>query len=558
MDPLTTLAIQLRSRVVSLLGLFALSEAMFDSVDEHTIVDLAIGAVPSLGPVRAVLGLLTVDGQTEYSALTPHAGNQRLIAQVRALRGEDGPVTVEGCAWAHAYGLRSLGTVYGWVVTGAPAEPPPDTTMLMALLGRQAGAALAGTAMRRHAGVQTKEVNLLNEQLTAAILDLAHRTHVHEELIRVFASGEGDEGIARAIHSLTGLPVLVEDRFGNAIAWAGPVPPDLLAGHPDARRHRELVGRARLSGRPVRDGQRLVAVAQSRGDVLGAVSLIDPGGTARPEQIVPLELGAVVLAVSLTQGRSLADLQVRLRRELVDDLLGGTDDASAIARAEAQGHDLRRPHTVVAVQWSEVAADPLCHAVERAAAQLEMGGLVARTNGAVLLVAQHPDWWHHSAHWDDLHRSLQGELGPGPGSIGVGSATTPAGLRRSQEQALHALSIRAGSTSPHGVTTYEDLGIYRILGSAENRSETDAFVREWLGALIDYDNAHRAKLVRTLAEYCESGGNYDVTAAGLRIHRSTLRYRLQRIRDVGGRDINDVDSRFNLHVATKAWRMLGG
>jgi hypothetical protein len=558
MDPLATLEVGLRTKVAGLLGLFALSGAMFDSVDERNILGLAVDAVPSLGPMRAELGLVLVDGQTHYSARTPHPVDERLIAQVRALGGEDGPVAVKGCAWARAYGLRSLGGLYGCIVAGADAEPPPGTAVLMGILAQQAGAALASSALRRRASVHTKEVSLLNDQLTAAILDLAYRTHVHEELIRVFASGEGDEGIAKVIHGLTGMPVLVEDRFGNAIAWAGPIPSDGIAAHSDARRHRELVARARLSGRPVRDGPRLVAVAQSRGDVLGAVSLIDPGRTARPEQVLPLELGAVVLAVSLTQGRSLAEMQVRLRRELVDDLLSGTDDASAIARAEAQGHDLRRPHTVVAVQWSEVPAEALTHAVERAAVQLEMGSLVARGNGATLLVAQHPDWWHHTAHWDDLLRTLQAELGPGPGSIGVGGATTPAGLQRSREQAVHALSIRAKSTSPHGITTYEDLGIYRILGSAENRPDTDDFVREWLGQLIDYDTLHHAKLVKTLAEYCESGGNYDVTAARLRIHRSTLRYRLQRIRDVGGRDINDVDTRFNLHVATKAWRMLGG
>jgi DNA-binding PucR family transcriptional regulator len=42
------------------------------------------------------------------------------------------------------------------------------------------------------------------------------------------------------------------------------------------------------------------------------------------------------------------------------------------------------------------------------------------------------------------------------------------------------------------------------------------------------------------------------------IHRSTLRYRLHRIRDLSGRDLSDVDTGFNLHVATRAWTILGG
>jgi hypothetical protein len=54
-----------------------------------------------------------------------------------------------------------------------------------------------------------------------------------------------------------------------------------------------------------------------------------------------------------------------------------------------------------------------------------------------------------------------------------------------------------------------------------------------------------------------SGGNYDHTAGALNIHRSTLRYRLGRIRDISGRDLQDVNSRLNLHLAFKLFEMTG-
>ena len=44
--------------------------------------------------------------------------------------------------------------------------------------------------------------------------------------------------------------------------------------------------------------------------------------------------------------------------------------------------------------------------------------------------------------------------------------------------------------------------------------EVRAFVREWLGPLIDYDTANRSELVATLWQYYECGGNYDATALG--------------------------------------------
>ncbi|WP_443073119.1 helix-turn-helix domain-containing protein [Streptomyces sp. S465] len=62
--------------------------------------------------------------------------------------------------------------------------------------------------------------------------------------------------------------------------------------------------------------------------------------------------------------------------------------------------------------------------------------------------------------------------------------------------------------------------------------------------------------METLSEYVDRGGNYSRTAVALVIRRSTLRYRLRRIREIGGSDLADVDSRLNLHVATRMWKIM--
>ena len=41
-----------------------------------------------------------------------------------------------------------------------------------------------------------------------------------------------------------------------------------------------------------------------------------------------------------------------------------------------------------------------------------------------------------------------------------------------------------------------------------------------------------------------------------RVHRSTLKYRLRRIREVSGYDLGVPDTQFNLQLATRAWRTL--
>ncbi len=108
------------------------------------------------------------------------------------------------------------------------------------------------------------------------------------------------------------------------------------------------------------------------------------------------------------------------------------------------------------------------------------------------------------------------------------------------------------------MTAYDDLGIYRLLAATGNHEEVARYVQEWLGPLLDYDTRHGSDLVQTLSQYFECGGNYDSTSEALVIHRSTLRYRLQRIRELTGMDIGEVETRLNLHLATRAWRVLQG
>jgi DNA-binding PucR family transcriptional regulator len=111
--------------------------------------------------------------------------------------------------------------------------------------------------------------------------------------------------------------------------------------------------------------------------------------------------------------------------------------------------------------------------------------------------------------------------------------------------------------SPYGGRRFGDLGLYRILDRTGDSSEVRAFVMEWLGALLSYDREKGADLVITLTQYLDCGGNYDATAKSLNIHRSTLRYRLGRIRDISGRDLQDVEDRLNLHLATRIVRITG-
>ena len=104
-----------------------------------------------------------------------------------------------------------------------------------------------------------------------------------------------------------------------------------------------------------------------------------------------------------------------------------------------------------------------------------------------------------------------------------------------------------------GVTAVSDeQELSHILDAAGKGEGLVRFIRDWLGALLDDDVEHRSDLVKTLSVYLDCGGDYDAGARVLGIHRSTLRYRVQRIRELAGHDLGDACIWLNLHAATRA------
>ncbi|WP_116948960.1 helix-turn-helix domain-containing protein [Jiangella endophytica] len=510
--------------------LLALSVLLSDGRPAAEIIELAGGAVRSWTPCEVV-------------AVPREPGEAP--AEVSGLRADGGRVTVEGRGWAWAYPLRAFNGPQGHLVVAGDQPPTSDERFLLTSLARYTGVALGQDALRRR-------LRTVAGDLDRAEAELRQHAAIQETLARAAADPTEDRirAIAEALYAITGLPVVIEDSFGYARAWSGLAEaPAAEAGAPDLR-----------GPLPVRDGDRLVTAAQPRHEVLGTIALVDPGRMAGERDQFALTHAALVLSGELAHVRAVAEVERRQRRDLVEDLIDGADEAGAAARAEALGYDLGPPHRAVAVGYPVAPADEvLAAAVERAVAALGLPGLVSRRADHVVLLSPEPRPDATGTTWERLHAAISARLGAVEVAVGVGRpADGPAGIAQSWRDAQRAYAIRAGGRQRDGVTVDDQLGLYRILGTGAGSGDLERYVDEWLGALLRYDAESGSELTRTLRTYLDRGGNYDETAAALIIHRSTLRYRLQRIRDLTGLDLGDPDTRLNLHVAVRGWSVLGG
>jgi sugar diacid utilization regulator len=541
-----------RDHLSNLRGLLVLSMLMNASEDVDQIARLAMSSVPSFGPLWARGIHLAGAGWValEESAVEP-ALRAGLEEQLEALEAVGGEVEFPGDGWAWAFALGG-GRRRGFLVVGAPAEPAREARSFLQVLAQQTGGALA--IARLHASERSAAERLaeLNSSLEATLAALRRSMEIHDRLTQVAVRDEGQEGLALAVHELTGFPVAIEDRYGNLRAWAGPGRPDPYPKDPAPTRE-ALLRRLIQQGRPMRDGGRLLALARPRGDLLGILALIDPDGVAGNSELVALEHGATVLAMELARLRSLVEAELRLKRDLVDALLDGTDEETAQSRAQGLGYDLGRRHRVVVAErgGARTDDDAFFHAVQRAAHDLSVGTLIVARMGTVVVLAS------REAPWEEFRQAILRQLGGGRCRLGVGGhCSRPADFARSHHEAQLALRIE-NSSGADRVSTFDDLGVYRLLSAIQDPGDVERFVRDRLGKLLDHDARRKSELVRTLTQYLECGGSYERTSAALFVHRSTLKYRLQQIRDITGYDLNDPDTRFSLELSTRALRTLG-
>ncbi|WP_369188820.1 PucR family transcriptional regulator [Streptomyces sp. R08] len=542
-------------------NLSELSRALFSAADEDTILGLAMDHIAAAGPCRAEAGYLTADGDLRASPKSPMTHASAVGRGVRELDGQDGPVSVPGRPWSRALGLRGLEGLLGYLVVTSRSRPTEAEQSLLATIVQQTAAALSVALARRRQREDALTLHRLRDehaflqrQLVCVAAELGYQRAVQSLVADVAASRGGEEAITSALHRLTGLPALVEDRFGRLRSWTGPGCPDPYP-EPDPLRQDEMLHTVACQAGPVRIKDRLISLVRPHGEILGVLALVDDRGEADEHSLRALEQGSFSLASELTHLRDLADVELRLHRELVDDLLAGTGEASAYARSAAVGHDLHRDHYVVVVQWPNRPADEaFAQTVGRAASAVGMRSLLTRRSDHVVLVAD------ARPHAGALYKELSRETGTRSGMIGVSAlCASPDEIPHRYQEAQRALEVRRQSRERYGTTFFEELGLYRILGPGNDHRELETFVQEWLGQLIDYDSRHHTAMVETLSQYFTFGGNYDETADSLAIHRSTLRYRLQRIRDISGNDLANVEDRLNLQVATRVWKIvLGG
>jgi sugar diacid utilization regulator len=297
-----------------------------------------------------------------------------------------------------------------------------------------------------------------------------------------------------------------------------------------------------------------LACLDRTGTVLAVAALSPSDERAVLEEGERLDLRVADEAVGTLRlrerGRAAVDVE-RLAAALGLDLTEG--GAVLVARAHA--------HVAVEDGWRA----RVLGVVERGARGASPGALAAladpaeRSGVEVVVLLPGADDARAARAVEAVHRELQAALPGHTFALGRSrSAEEAAELQRGAAEALLAANVAEGDAE-HPVLAFDETGAYRLLLSAmsEDPAELQRFYAETVEPLVAYDEQYETDLVSTVEAYLECDGNVAATAQRMYTHRHTIRYRLERVRELSGHDVGSSDGREKLSLGLKAMRVLG-
>jgi sugar diacid utilization regulator len=296
-----------------------------------------------------------------------------------------------------------------------------------------------------------------------------------------------------------------------------------------------------------------------------------PRGDPPPPSL--LRLVANLMALEVDRAKAPERASEAAVGDFLQDLLARriTDRENIVARAGELGCDLGRGAGALVVRarpqnpeegdWRArvlTAAERGARAIERSslAALVEAGWL--RGERELVIVTPGVDAQAAKRVATAVLRELEAAL---PGfSVTVARsrhAGDPADLHRAGAEALLAANV----AEARGLAelSFEQTGAYRLLlpAMSEDPTELEGFFEETVAPLAAYDDQYETELVRTLETFLDADGNVAGTAERLFTHRHTIRYRLERVKELTSLDVGSTEGRERLSLGLKAMRVLG-
>lgn len=424
---------------------------------------------------------------------------------------------------------------------------------------------------------------VVDELLSREHALLNQTTNIQERMVSQVLAGKGGQGIVDLLFTIIDVPILLIDTVGTNLGSAGnwhQIPnvdilftPDRLISSLESLTNRgqqwyspegtfDLLpfGQNGLFARPVITGK----------EVVGWLILVSKPKATNIVNLIALDQAALAASIEIDRQETVRQVEGRMQANLLENLfIPNMVTGTLEEHANHLGWDLRHKNSVILVGWDEEEINKqLLRQVEVVVSGYILSwrpeSLVLMRDREIVVLPHLPEASDAYAATEILQDLVNGMLKDWPlhlKNISVvvaigGVQSSLKGIVTSYNEAQRALVLRRrlGLHSP--IVTFEDVRIFSLLENHLDDEAASALYQRTVGPLAEYDIKHKTDLVHTAEVYFDCNYHLQQAADQLLIHPSSLKYRLQRIRDILANDPFNGKDHLDYYLATKIARLL--
>jgi purine catabolism regulator len=284
---------------------------------------------------------------------------------------------------------------------------------------------------------------------------------------------------------------------------------------------------------------------------------------------VALETAAITAAIRQLKLQQIQESRARMQESFFDDLLQNRIlSVSSIENlAKLYGISTNQDHVIAVIDLETVDAsrDKILQEIieEKIAFYKKRVQMFKRHNDFVLIIEV--DRKQKRKEQNDAVREfisvidtqVHAEIPTCTYRIGVGSIISALQFtQRSYTLALEVLRLSQKMDDEDRVHYFSDFIGYHLLDQHIQQKDLLEFFHEILGPLDAHDAEHNANLLETLDVYFKSNANLSDAAKAMFIHRNTLIYRIDKIKQILNTDLKDSEENFVFMMALHIMKII--
>lgn len=447
----------------------------------------------------------------------------------------------------------------------------------------------------------SKVISIINEKASGRYDLLNRKTlDMHNLFFRITLEGGGIERISSMLSETISNPIIIVDRdwkllhttehtannvplsyYFELVKNSQAFPKEFIDSIPEniTDMKRSIKRIFCLDGKEIKC--RILPVAAAH-NIYGYIIVWETVRELTEFDFIILEQASTIIALDRIKTKEIEEVKLKIRHDFFDDLLTGKITSSETIQNMSEMHGLNSHYRYYCIvihliseelnQYEDLVALRVkmenltrkCVDLVYEHSNLANGEITSfnRNNRIIILIGQqehrHPISISEAKKYaDNIYKILEKQITNTAFLIGIGRQYEKIqSLYKSFSEANESIRLMRKFDDRGGISHFEDHAVYHFLDSNIKDLELEDFFMKHLGKIYEHDKLHGTGYIQTLENYFFNNMNISETAKAMFLHRNTLIYRIEKIKEILTSDLKNSEELLQMQLALKIYRLL--